>query len=112
MKFSKKQVQLFKEDGFNGKIKGATVSVHSSGQTHISLKIEEVVSLKKKIDWTSVPIDQIIGCDLGLTHFLIDSNGNKIDNTRYLKGYLSKLATLQRQVKNKKKGSSNYKKLQ
>ncbi len=61
---------------------------------------------------TTVPLDQIIGCDLGLTHFLIDSNGNKIDNLRYLKGYLSKLAALQRQLKNKKKGSSNYRKLQ
>ncbi len=112
VKFSKKQFQLFKDHGFNGKIKGATVSIHSSGQTHISLKIEEVVSLENEIDWTSVPLDQIIGCDLGLTHFLIDSNGNKIDNPRYLKGYLSKLAALQRQLKNKKKGFSNYKKLQ
>ena len=47
VKFSKKQLQLFKETGFNGKIKGATVSIHSSGQTHISLKIEEVVCFKK-----------------------------------------------------------------
>ena len=63
------------------------MSIHSSGQTHISLKIEEVVSLENEIDWTTVPLEQIIGCDLGLTHFLIDSNGNKIDNPRYLKGY-------------------------
>jgi putative transposase len=103
VKFSKKHVQLFKDYGFNGKIKAATVSIHSSGQTHISLKIEEVVSLENEIDWTTVPLDQIIGCDLGLTHFLIDSNGNKIDNPRYLKGSLHKLADLQRQLKNKKK---------
>ena len=32
VKFSKKQYQLFKENGFNGKIKGATVSIHSSSQ--------------------------------------------------------------------------------
>ena len=112
VKFSKKQLQLFKEKGFNGKIKGATVSIHSSGQTHISLKIEEVVALRNEIDWTTVPLDEIIGCDLGLTHFLIDSNGNKIENPKFLKYYLYKLAKLQRQLKNKKKGSSNYKKLQ
>ena len=87
------------------------MSIHSSGQTHISLKIEEVVTLKNEIDCTTVPLDQIIGCDLGLTHFLIDSNGNKIDNPRFLKSYLYKLAKLQRQLKNKKKDSSNYKKL-
>jgi putative transposase len=94
VKFSKKQFQLFKDQGFKGKIKGATVSIHSSGQTHISLKIEEVVSLENEINWTTVPLDHIIGCDLGLTHFLIDSNSNKMDNPRYLKGYLSKLAAL------------------
>lgn len=38
VKFSKKQLRVFKEMGFNGKIKGATVTIHSSGQTHISLK--------------------------------------------------------------------------
>ncbi|MFJ5624965.1 RNA-guided endonuclease TnpB family protein [Peribacillus loiseleuriae] len=112
VKFSKKQRKLFQENGFNGQIKGATVSIHSSGQVHISLKIEEIISLKKEVDWSSIPDEQIIGGDLGLTHFLIDSNGKKIDNPRYLKKYLYKLAKLQRQLKNKKKGSSNYKKLQ
>ena len=87
VKFSKKQRQLFKENGFKGKIKGATVSIHSSGQTHISLKLEEIVEIEKQIDWTTVPTEQIIGCDLGLTHFLIDSNGKKIENPRYLKQY-------------------------
>lgn len=112
VKFSKKQRKLFQENGFYGQIKGATVSIHSSGQVHISLKIEEVIPLKTEIDWSSISDDQIIGCDLGLTHFLIDSNGNKIENSRYLKKYLFNLGKLQRQLKNKKKGSSNYKKLQ
>ena len=56
-------------------------------------------------------LDEIIGCDLGLIHFLIDSNGNKIEKAKFLKYYLYKLAKLQRHLKNKKKGSSNYKKL-
>ncbi|WP_394237432.1 RNA-guided endonuclease InsQ/TnpB family protein [Niallia oryzisoli] len=112
MKFSKKQRELFKDNGVKGKIKGATISIHSSGQTHISLKVEEVVPLHNEIDWTTIPSDKIIGCDLGLSHFLIDSNGNKIDNPKSLKSYLYKLAKLQRGLKNKKKGSSNYKKLQ
>ena len=58
-----------------------------------------------------MPLDEIIGCDLGLTHFLIDSNGYKIENPKFLKYDQYKLAKLQRQLKNKKKGSSNYKKL-
>ncbi len=31
-------------------MKGATVSIHSSGQTHISQNIEEVVSLVYEMD--------------------------------------------------------------
>ena len=112
VKFSKKQRKLYQERGFNAQIKGATVSIHSSGQVHISMKLEEVIPMKQETDWSSISDDQIIGCDLGLTHFLIDSNGNKIDNPRYLKNDLYKLAKLQRQLKNKIKGSSNYKKLQ
>jgi len=58
-----------------------------------------------------VPLEEIIGCDLGLSHFLIDSNSNKIENPKFLTSNLYKLAKLKRQLKNKIKGSSNYKKL-
>ncbi|KAA9023804.1 helix-turn-helix domain-containing protein [Niallia endozanthoxylica] len=90
VKFSKKQRLLFKKNGIKGKIKGATVSIHSGGQTHISLKLEETIPLENEIDWTTIPSDKVIGCDLGLTHFLIDSNGNKVDNPQFLKNYLYK----------------------
>ena len=36
------------------KLKEQLLSIHSSGQTHISLKIEEIVSLENEIDWTTV----------------------------------------------------------
>lgn len=95
VKFSKKQRKLFKENGLKGRIKGATISIHSSGQTNISVKMEEIVPLENTIDWTVVSSDKIIGCDLGLTHFLIDSNGNKLENPKFLKIRLHKLAKLQ-----------------
>ena len=112
IKLSKNQRKLFEEEGFHGKIKGATITNHSSGHYHISLKIEEVVSLKPEPNFSEIKSDQVIGCDVGLTHFLIDSNGSKIENHRFLNNYLKKLAKLQRQLKNKKRGSNNYKKLQ
>ncbi|MEJ1517196.1 RNA-guided endonuclease TnpB family protein [Bacillus cereus] len=112
VKLSKKHREMFERNGFNGKIKSATVTRHSSGQFYVSLKIEEVIPLEGKLDVTNIPSDEIIGCDVGLTHFLIDSNGNKIENPRYLKENLVKLAKLQRKLKNKKIGSSNYNKLQ
>ncbi|MDR7002409.1 RNA-guided endonuclease TnpB family protein [Neobacillus niacini] len=63
-------------------------------------------------DFSKIPDDQIIALDLGLLHFYIDSNGKKVDNPKFLKTKLKKLAKLQRQLKNKKIGSSNNKKLQ
>lgn len=112
VKLSKKHHQMFQEKGFNGNIKGATITMHSSGQYFISLKIEETIPLKPKFNFSKISLEEVIGCDLGLTHFLIDSNGNKIENHRFLNRYLYKLAKLQRQLKNKKKGSNNYKKIQ
>lgn len=109
---SKKHRQMFQENGFNGKIKTATIKHHSSGQYYVSLKIEKIIPLHEEIDFSQTPSHQIIGLDLGLNHFYIDSNGKKVENPKFLKKKLKKLAKLQRQLKNKKIGSSNYKKLQ
>ena len=110
--FPRNTCQIFQENGFNGKIKTATIKYHSSGQYYVSLKIEEMVPLHKEIDFSQTPQNQIIGLDLGLNHFYIDSTGKKVENPQFLKVNLKKLAKLQRQLKNKKIGSSNYKKLQ
>lgn len=112
VQFSKKHRQMFLRNGFNGKIKGATVTRHSSNQYYVSLKLEETVSLQEPKDWSTVAESDVIGLDLGLMHFYIDSNGKKVENPRYLKEKLVKLAKLQRKLKHKKLGSSNYKKLQ
>jgi putative transposase len=45
-----------------------------------------------------------------LTHFLIDSNGNKISNPKNTRKYAQKLKIEQRRLKNKQKGSENFKK--
>jgi len=51
-----------------------------------------------------------IGIDLGLNHFYTDSNGNKLDNPRFLRKSLKLLKKRQRQVSKKKKGSANRRK--
>lgn len=52
----------------------------------------------------------MVGIDMGLEHFAILSNGEKIDNPRYLRKHLRKLGLAQRKLARKKKGSSNYRK--
>lgn len=53
---------------------------------------------------------KIIGIDLGLESFLTDSEGNKVDNPRFLRKSETKLKKLQRLVSKRKKGSIRRKK--
>ena len=48
-----------------------------------------------------------IGLDLGIKEFCITSNGQTIENPKYLKKSLNKLAKLQRELSRKSKGGSN-----
>ena len=53
------------------------------------------------------PAGKAIGIDVGLNHFLTDSNGDTVPNPRYLRKSEKALRRLQRKVSKKKKGSSN-----
>ena len=48
----------------------------------------------------------VVGIDLGLKEFLITSNGDKVDNPKYLSKSLQKLAKLQRELSRKSSGSN------
>ena len=60
------------------------------------------------------PSKKVIGLDVGLNHFYTDSNGDKVENPRFLRKSEKALKRLQKQVSKKfKKGnpqSNNYKK--
>lgn len=47
---------------------------------------------------------------MGLEHFAITSDGEKVDNPRYLKRALDKLERAQQNLSRKKKGSNNHEK--
>jgi len=48
-----------------------------------------------------------IGLDVGLNHFYTDSEGNKVDNPRFLRQDERKIQKLQRRLSKKQKGSKN-----
>jgi putative transposase len=52
-----------------------------------------------------------VGLDVGLTHFLTTSEGEKIDNPRFLKDALPELRRSQRSLSRKKKGGKNQRKV-
>uniref|UniRef100_UPI0031597F48 transposase n=1 Tax=Caloramator sp. Dgby_cultured_2 TaxID=3029174 RepID=UPI0031597F48 len=61
-----------------GKILNATISRTPTGKYFVSIccRIEKTIEKSKT--------NKVIGIDLGVKHFLIDSEGNKISNPKYL----------------------------
>ncbi|WP_245674868.1 RNA-guided endonuclease InsQ/TnpB family protein [Herbidospora cretacea] len=51
-----------------------------------------------------------VGVDLGLTHFLVTSDGRKVDNPRFLRRAERRLRKAQQSLARKEKGSQNRKK--
>ena len=56
------------------------------------------------------PSKTTIGLDVGLNHFYTDSNGQTIENPRFLRRSERQLKKLQRKVSKRKKGSANRRK--
>jgi len=112
LRMDKKQHAFFLKHGLKGMIKSATVSRHRSGQYYVSIKFEEVVELTSKVDVSLISDEEITAYDLGLTHFMISSTGEKVDNPRYYQQNLKKLASMQKRSSKMQKGSQNFKKQQ
>lgn len=89
---------------FSGKIKQSTVSKSKTNKYFISILVEEEVSEPK---FEQLDESRTLGLDLGLTHFLTDSNGNKIQNPKPLRKNLKKIKKQHKQLSRKKKGSNN-----
>ena len=87
-----------------GRILNATISQVQSGKYYVSLCCTEVET--KHYESTG----SAIGIDLGLKEFAITSNGNKVENPKYLKQSLQKLAKLQRGLFRKTRGGANWNK--
>lgn len=56
------------------------------------------------------PTKRTVGLDVGLNHFLTDSDGNQVENPRHLRKAEKRLKRVQRRVSKKQKGSKNRRK--
>ena len=92
---------------FAGTLKTATVSATSTGKYYISVLVDDGL---KEPEPASFDSSNTVGIDVGLTSFLVTSDGQKEDNPRYLKNSLARLKYLQRSVARKVKGSNNRRK--
>ena len=88
----------------SGVIKSATISQTPSGKYYVSILVEQ--EDKKYLPKTN----KNVGIDLGIKDFAIASDGQKIENPKYLAKSEKKLVMLQRQLSRKSKGSNNWNK--
>ena len=85
---------------FEGTIKSITVSRTTDNKYYMSLLIEtEIESLE--------PTKKMIGLDLGIKDLIVDSNGHKYKNHKYLTKSQKKLAREQRKLSKMVRGSNN-----
>ena len=95
------RIRIKKHRDFSGDIKSLTVSKTSEDKYYISLLVEEV---SESINL----LDNAIGLDLGIKDLIVDSNGNKYKNHKYLTKSQDVLAREQRKLSHMVKGSNNY----
>ena len=119
----------FKSNPVNGfeiklpKIGAITINLHRSIPDGFEVKQVRVVF--KPSGWYAqlilqadisvpdvMPHGEPIGIDLGLEKFLAVSTGELVERPRFFVDLQSKLRWLQRKLRNKKKGSTNYRKIQ
>lgn len=89
----------------NGTIKTVSISQSATGKYYASILVETTDSIPTP---TTIEADKTLGIDLGLEHLLIQSDGVKIDNPRYLKQSQNRLAVQQKILSRKQKASKNY----
>lgn len=97
-------VRVKKHRDFEGIIKSATVSKTPSGKYYVSVLVdcEEQEKLSKS--------ENEIGIDLGIKEFAITSDGEMIENPKYLRKSEQRLRKLQKDLSRCKKGSKNREK--
>lgn len=97
LKWVKAKIHRFVE----GRIISATISKSTTNKYFVSIITE--------IDIKPMPkVENKIGIDLGIKHFAILSTGEKIENPKYLRKTLEKLAKEQRKLSRKQKFSKNF----
>ena len=94
------RIRIKKHRDFIGTIKSITVSRTTDNKYYMSILVEtEIEQLE--------PTDKMIGLDLGLKNLIVDSNGHKYKNHKYLTRSQKKLAKEQRKLSKMMKGSNN-----
>ena len=87
-----------------GKIKQVIIKKHNSGKWFACVCVE------KEMNVTRREPKRAVGIDVGIKHFLTDSDGRQIENPRFYERTLERIRVLHRNLSRKRKGSRNREK--
>jgi putative transposase len=90
--------------GIDGKIKTLTIKKHASGRWFACFSIE------RKDEGGITPLKKTIGLDVGIKHFVTDSDGRQIENPKFYGKSLQRIRVEHQRLSRKKKGSRNREK--
>lgn len=94
-------IRFAKSQDVQGELRNMTVSVTPGGKYYVCIMaLVEVEDLEKT--------NLSVGIDLGLKDFVITSNGDRYSSNKFIKKYSKKLATMQKHLSRKKKGSGSW----
>jgi putative transposase len=84
-----------------GKVKGVVIKRERSGRWYAIFQVEE--------NPDPLPSTRrAVGLDVGIRHFLTDSDGRQVENPRYYERTLQRIRILQRNLSRKQRGSQNW----
>ena len=95
-----KRIRIKKHRDFKGRIKSVTISLIADNKYYAAILVEENTECIKLLD-------NAIGLDLGIKDLIVDSNGKKYENHKFLTESKRKLAREQRKLSKMVKGSNN-----
>lgn len=90
---------------YKDNIRSATLSKSKSGKYFLSILIDI-----PKSDKPLPETNKIIGVDVGIKDFIVDSEGNKYENIKIIRNNQRKITKLQRKLTKKQKNSKNKEK--
>lgn len=91
------------------RISSITISRETTGKYYASLCFADEIESNNNLI-KNVQDSKVIGLDVGISHLLVDSNGNKTENPRFLKNAMTNLRRKQKKLSRKQKGSVARKK--
>ena len=93
-----------------GNIKGIIISKRAD-KWYACIQVEDTKQERAQLKVNPDTLHKVVGIDMGIKHFLGDSNSKVVENPRFLQKTADKIAMLQRQLAKKKKGSNRRNKV-